>query len=1342
MSTTTTPSEAKFATDDTLQCAPSARSNEMVRKMSRHGSALPLCMSRNQQEARRQSSSILSASRRRHRRSSCLLFNCNTASSTGMTVANGWGTLIGCTEANTEVGRAIQMCSVYPSMRVNGTAFENSLNLAHRQSIHVANGSFSFPSPRQVGGADVTGGIVSVLQDDGLRQRTMSISVVPESSVTLREALEESRSVLDLSQGSIRAGSIGGAGGYGSARNSLVAAGDIAARTLTFTGGSSMVPLACAMKRAAMWEILVVTVLTHRMMEVRFRRQRLRRVLERHLLPTLMKRKRSTGSVVPKDTRLRRSARACSGDATNRGALLDDAAAVPQGTYLRDHSAFFNSLHSATLLQSFAETMTRERFLPGDIIVRAGDGSQKSMYFLISGKCEVCTERGPQDGNDPAPAGEATDVNDTARYQQKISGSAASRPIKEVIMAGTTFGGVFGGSAFFAGTYRALSQCIVWVLRAEDFESIFRSFADRAMLDKYKETLRQHSLWWLKQRYNPAKCYGSIPIYRKLTKRMSSYLDDFTPVVKVRGETIFSQGDVAGDVYCMLEGTVLRQTKGVSGTYGEDGVAQRLSTNSFTALNVVGRYLMLGEEPHLVPGVQSYTCTIISRVALFFKVSGERFVNALLDDPLFYAQLRGQLMRQRQENMALHPECLAYVPLLQRFPAEKREELVQHARPRVIGRSVSLCDPAQNISDLLIIVSGSVRDPRHYSRKATKPLEVPATCEVENPDGTPGQHSGANSHVKGSRVDRRHGTLAPKSGQGADLDTFPASSSSTEDANAVPRHWSQIKAFDGNALRRSGPNPLNNVSTDMGEAVEEDALEWNFSFRDALLSSAISASMTSSSNIPNLKGSGTFSTSSAPVMSAQQQYLAMLESAPLVYPDESEDINPPLPVQPARRFVSTLGGSWEALLLDKWPNGWESMTTVEMWTISTRMLRLMYNSCPKPVQLSILNGLRHAQKQDLQLPTLPHTKLPPMSIYTYHGEAATAAAATAAKGGGAPRAKGSSRRGGDRKVAAPSTSVWATGGSGEETGVIEVVTRHSSTTRSTDRTKSTTRTVVVTAAKEANGEGSSRVPVSARQTTSGATPLLSKKIVHTSRTVADAIQEASSHEDEPQASTSARRIQDGRRRSLRRLREAATTQSASKVTPPEPTVDSNLLACYDGVVGAADPLMLRIVRDPVAVAPSKRGTRSAMPSSASMQSAQQSPLIASEVASAAAWPTLPVMQDRWFHAVPSYEPLPGTAHAAQTLASPPVFAPNSAALASACISSVSQHRKMLEGYVTYYATTASPACSVGKTSVDGASLTGEGVVGPAPAATLTCSPSQGELGTSHMHLPKLRAYTV
>ncbi|KAG5475642.1 hypothetical protein LSCM4_04224 [Leishmania orientalis] len=1354
MSSTTAPSEAKAATDDMQQHKTLIHASDRVRKVSRRESALPLCMSRAQHEACRQSTSIHSAGKRRYQRPSFVHGNPNAVSLMAASAANGWGAFLNCAEANTEIGRAIQMCSFYPSMRVSGTAFENSLNQAHRQSTHVTNGSFSMSFHGRVGGSDGGGGIVSVLQDDGARTRAMSISVVPESSTTLREAMEESRSMLDLSQGSILAASGGVAGAHSSSRGSLSAA-DAAARTLAYTGGSNMVQLACALKRAAMWEVVVVTALTHRTMELRFRRQRLRRVLECHMLPTLLRRKRETGSVVAKGTRSRGGVNMGGCDGASQGALADDVGAVPQGTYLRDHDAFFDSLHNAALLQSFAERMTRHRFLPGDVIVRAGDLSQKAMHFLISGKCEVCTERWRQDNDDAEPADGPTAAGDHGRHRQrKTGGGAAPQPTKEVIMAGTSFGGVFGGNATFAGTYRALSQCIVWVLRTEDFEQIFRSFADRTMLDKYKEAVRQHNLWWLLQRYHPAKCYASIPIYRKLTKRMSAYLEGFTPLVKVRGETIFSHGDVAGDVYCMLEGTVLRRTKGASGAYGDDGVAQRLGTNSFTALNVSGRYLMFGEEPHLVPGVQPYTCTISSRVALFLKVSAENFVSALLDDPLLYAQLRGQLMQRRQDNMRLDLECLAYVPLLQRFPPEKRAELVQYARPRVISRSVSLCDPAQHISDLIIIVSGSVRDPRNYNQRPTRPLEVPAACESEklndasNDDDGVGR-AGANAHARSGKADRRPpGGSGAQPGQAVERNTARVSSGGAVDGTTTAGQRSHHSARGHGALQKSTLGNISDLTADEAEVAEEqDGVEWNFSFSDVGFSSTLAATVMCSNNVTNLKAGEALSAGSAPVSSAQQLQ-QLLDSAPLVYPDESEDINPALPVQPTRRFASTLGGNWEALLLDKWPNGWESVTTVEMWAIPTRMLRLVYNSCPKPVQLAILNGLRHAQKEDLQLPTLPHTKLPPMSIYTQHGEAVLAAAAAAAKDGRMPRMKGSSRRGGNKKLVSPSVNRWVTRISHEETGMVEVGAQHSGAARSSGPTKSAAQALAVKpVADNAKERQRPLVPLAAGQTAPRvALQSPKQKTAHTSCTGADATQEALPLEGGAQTNTSAWRAQDGRARSLRRLRDVASARGAMKPMPAEPAVDPALQACYDGVSGAADPLMLRIVRDPVVVAPSRRGTNGAMPAPASATSAHRLPPIASssEAAPAAAWPALTPARNRWFQAVPSYEPLPGTVNTAETLAAPPVFAPNSTVLVSAVVSPVSQHGKKLEGHVAYYTATVSSARPASRAALgDVAAASVEVVaVAAAPVATPTRLPSQMGLGIGRSNLPKRRAYAV
>ncbi|KAK7195294.1 Cyclic nucleotide-binding domain containing protein [Novymonas esmeraldas] len=1372
MSRAVSPSEAKSSAGALQQRTLSMSASERVRKLSRRESALPHCMSRAQQEARRQSASLVVSGRRRQHRPSHPSGSTAVVSLVAASTANGWGPLLSCAETNAEVSRAIQMCSFYPSMRVTGTAFENSLNLAHRQSMHVSAGA-GLPYHARIEGT-AGGSIVAGPPDDTAHSPTMSISVVPESCVTLREAMEESRSVLDLSHGSGLLAASGGGGGGG--RNSITAAGDTAARALAFTGGATMVQVACAMKRAAMWQVVIVTALAHSAMESNFRRERLRRVLERHMLPTLVRRKKVTGSVVSKRRRSKSVVNAeDDGGNASRGPPMDETTSAPQGTYLRDHDAFFDALHNAALLQSFAETMTRHRFVPGDVIARAGDSSQKAMYFLISGKCEVCTERGRQgsDGGAADLADEETAAAAAAhgyarQHQRKSGGAATSRPVKEVIMPGTSFGGVFGGSALFAGTYRALSQCIVWVLRAEEFEQLFRPFADRMMLDKYKEAVRQHSLWWLQQRYQPAKCYASIPIYRKLTKRMSTYMDDFTPVVKVRGETLFAQGDAAGDVYCMLEGTVLRRTRGAAGTYGDDGVAQRLGTNSFSALNVAGRHLMLGEEPHLVPGLQPYTCTVSSRVALFFKIPGDRFVNALLDDPSVYAQLRERLMQQRQHHMRLHPECLAYVPLLQRFPAEKREELVQYAQPRVLGRSVSVCDPAQHLSDLFIIVSGGVRDPRHYSHKAVKPLAVPASCETENPDGTAeeeggggrglGGGGGANAHGRGGgKADRRHhGGAGPQPSHG---DGGPAQHSGAAIAAAAAAaqrsHSATRDTGAGGALR--GGSTLAHPSTAGGaaEAVEQDAAEWNFSFRDVPFTSPFTGTATSLLNTMEVRptGTGGGGGGGGTAATSAQQLQQQLDSAPLVYPDESEDINPALPVQPARRFACALAGSWEALLLDKWPNGWESMTTVEVWAIPTRMLRLVYNSCPKPVQLSILNGLRCAQKEEQQLPTVPHTKLPPMSAYAPNGDAAVVAAAVAAaKDSTMESTKGVARRGGGRRPAPPPSRRTAPAAAGgDDGGVTEAGTQcTASSSRGARAPAAAAAAQGARPAAKLSSAGSPErprlaVPLALPDGAHGGAAAASarQKTAPASRSAVGAPPDAAAHGTGAHTTSTQLRAQEGRERSLRRLREATAARDVAKATPDEPKVSPALLASYGGVLGAADPLMLRIVRDPAAVAPPRRQRDAGLAATSTPTSQRLPPLLStSECAPAAAWPSLTPAQDRWFQAVPSYEPLPGTARAAQTLATPPVFAPSSTVLASAGISSIRKHGKALEGHVAYYAAGVSPTRAASRATLGGTSLADAAVVVATPAASPWRSPSQTELGVSRSPLPKRRAYVT
>lgn len=1485
---------------------------QKAQRGSRRDSVLPLCMSRDQHAALHASpaASQTASKYRKHRGSGASSGKlrqqtplvASPLATSAVTTANGWMALLAHPEANPEIARAVQMCSLYPTLRVAGTAFENSLNMAHRLSVE----SFTLLSSSRRGTEVNNGSFSAPHRDEVPRSPRMSTSVLMETSSVLREATEEWRAFHDGANGS------SGTGGNGSfhTRNSVLvpnsaSAADAVSRTIAMNGGTKMVQMACAMKRAAMWEVVVVTALAHRAMELKFRRDRLRRVLERHLLPTLVERKKTTGSVLAKRGGAARrnnnntntnNNRDPNDESTNGGGA--DSGSAPQGSYLRDHDAFFASLNSSALLQSFAETMSRHRFLPGEVIARAGQLSQRAMYFLISGKCEVTKDRSdgapdvidPSEHADTAHAGIAGTPTyrdgmhsmKAPRTRQRGAADAAalSRCVKEVIMPGATFGGIFGGSAVFAETYRALSQCIVWELRAEDFEQVFRPFSDRVMLDKYKESMRAHSLGWLQQHYQPAKVFGSIPVYRKLVSRKARYLSDFVPVVKVRGELLFAQGDLPGDVYCLLEGTVLRRTRGRGGGHGnsdDGGVAQRLATNAFSSLRAVGRFLLLGEEPHILPGVQPYSCTVSSRSALFYKISGERFVSALLDDPALYAQLRERLMKQRQSTMVLHPECLAYVPLLQRFPPEKRAELVQFAQPRVVGRSASLCEPAQHLSELMLVVSGDVCDPRRYGQKPTTSLRVPASSDGEgtggggssnnNANNNSGIHSSAHAEEGGGHHNNANNNNSSSTGAA----TRPLQSSNsfrnkngkadrrrretgvsaamhisiTSESDAAPagvkRKLNTGGGANGKRASAAVKGSMNFFDAD-GSDDDSDAdsgadgrnddgrrsrsgditgVEWNFSMTEAQVSAAFGGSAVTNNNNNTTSGGGgngnaSFQSINAggetsgfggtqrahfapPAATAAQQHQKLCQTAAIVHPDESEEINPPPPTQPTRTFLYALGGSWEALLLDKWPNGWETTSTVALWAIPTHKLRLVYNSCSKATQSYILNGLRLAQKEDQQLPSIPHTKLPPMTVYTQRGEGAVVvpgaletSSQTTTRSSVQPRrparrqgdgqqhqqrgpapslpfagtsdtagsfyqsgmesspgalaaaavAQGEEDPLGHRKKAQRPAKANNTGGGGGATSPTAHATK--ATVTVPDATRGTGAE-----ARSPRRQQQSAVSQSPPRNTSttSPSPTPSKSKAKTDKQSGSKSVERTPRGNGEDDGTRGKAGASDRGSKHNYLRHKSTRATAASTLTPPPapvTIDPAVKAAYDGVLDATDPLMLRIVRDPVMVTAaasptlstmagggaSGSGTSSSSKRAAALAGRSLPPLAASVPppatgVSSAAWPAQAPAQERWFQAVPSYEPLPGTVRAAETLAAPPVFAPNSTVLASAGVGPSSVHGRMLESHVAYYAATVSPtAASVTKR---GGAAAGVG---------------ERSVGVSPHPLPKRRAYAA
>lgn len=1195
---------------------------------NRKGSAYPLCMSREQRQALQLSSFTSTAasprpshrpSRPRRKDSSC-----NTSVSVGS--ATGWtGLMSNYSDVKTDVQRALHMCSRYPTMKVRGTAFENSLHLSHRQSTPSAASSL-LASPK----------LSTIIQNTELpgRSPAASISIIPDSSAVLKEAFDDSQT------------------------GDQLRGADRSLNRSTHIMGSSMVQLASAMKRAAMWETVVATALAQKSLEERFRRERLRHALEKYLLPRLLFNKRTTGAYFI--ARPRSSRQQLTSLSVEEGADLDPSRPTttaaderPQGSYLKENDAFFESLNNSVLLQSLADTMTRQRYLPGDIMARAGEPSQRAMFFLISGKCEFRDDGRATDFNTTHPQLSKTVVDEGRPGSGTVNDvePAVPRVTREVLKAGGSFGGIFGGCAVFTGNYRAISQCIVWRLQCEDFERIFVPFADRVMIEKYKEAMRAHHFWWLRHHYTPSKIYSSMPIYRMMTHSPFKYAADFEPVVKVRGELLFSQGSAAGDVFCLLEGTVRRRTNGPDGLY-TSGVEQLIGTNSFSAINVAGRYLLLGEEPHLVPGAQPYTCIVSSRAALLYRISGENFVSALLDYPSLFADMRKKLIDQRLANMRLDPACLAKVPLLQPFPSSVREGLIRHAKPRIFSRSQPLCDPAQHLAEIFIIVEGSVRDPRSFGHKPVRPLPTPPPSDENSSDD---DDSRLADGLRFNLGNRKAAFGREKHGKGKGGGPL------------AKRH------LDVPAERKFTTNPSSPTRKMMSEETD-DSRVWSFSFDGAALEK---------------------------VFATPERVLPAKEEEPsspvVVYPNESSELNPPLPLQPATHFLCTIGGTWEGLFLDKWPNGWETTTTVGAWAIPTLQIRLAFNGCAKQDQAAILTSLRQRQRLEQSLSVVPHTKLPPMSVYAQHSEAghvlsvpanrpvASATSSTSktsrnnrriGSGGGSngynstdgspqkvDSGSGAASRRARRKTesdGAPSVQRGYSGDAAAPSAYTAgfVPSTSTSPARRAGKPTATVSAAAMAAAKQTTLQPKRTVVLSTASLTSAMRPLGSAAVE-----LLGGPPVASAQTDTKEA------VQAARNRARTHIKPAPKVV----VLPP---IDPAVVAAYKGNLEAEDPLLLRIVRDPTA----QTGSRAQPP--------QTFPV-------ASTWPLLTPPRDRWFQAVPSYEPLPGTAEGSGIQAAPPVFSPNSTLLAS--LGHGKSHGKTLDAHVNYF-TNSSPTATGWRTA--------------------------------------------
>ncbi|KAH9586515.1 Cyclic nucleotide-binding domain [Trypanosoma melophagium] len=636
----------------------------------------------------------------------------------------------------------------------------------------------------------------------------------------------------------------------------------------------SVVQHAARLKRGCMWEVIISNFLAHQAWQELYRLRRLRAVLEELLLPILLRKRgiKGTLSATSKKTRVHPPL-----------LLREDDGQKAQGSFLIEHSPFFAALHNPKFCEALAEVVNRYRFSAGEAIVSAGSPSQNALYILFSGKCDAIL-----------PSNEAVKVVTRSRVQ-----------------TGGIFGGLFGGKSVFAGTYRAVSQCIVWVIAREDFEILFGQYADENMKNVYLSAFKKYQMERLQQCYPMPQSMSRVPIYRNIDRTIEEYVKDFEPLVLTNGDVLFNQGDPPGVVYCLLEGYVRREQLGPDMTY-ETGTEQILSPNNADnnfALNT--RFLLLGEEPHILPGALRYRCTVVSRAALFYKIEGERFVNALLDDAGLFLQVREKLITQRRLWMKLAPEALTTVPILAGLPFSNLNTIAHAAEPRVVERCVSICEPAQNIREIYILTVGDVRDPRHFNRVPTQPVVLPP------PESDDSQEKLVN---KGKKEKVLKSRPVPRGKDGKDMNATNTAGqlTSSRPQNVV----AATEAVAASPVFNSAPNA------------------WSF---------FCSLDSDNENNI--------------------------------TYPDEHQELSPPLPPNPAKNFLCTIGGGWEGLLLEKWPNGWETTTTVELWALPMLTIRTEFNSTPKLIQSTIIYNARDLQMRELGLTAPIIAKLPRLSVY-------------------------------------------------------------------------------------------------------------------------------------------------------------------------------------------------------------------------------------------------------------------------------------------------------------------------------------------------------------------------
>ncbi|RNF02608.1 hypothetical protein TraAM80_06273 [Trypanosoma rangeli] len=878
---------------------------------------------------------------------------------------------------------------------------------------------------------------------------------------------------------------------------------------------SSVVSFASRLKRACMWSVIILAVRVHCAWREAFRRQVLRAALEQLLLPIILQRRGENGVA----KRIFRRPH-CIGPEL----LRDDDGLNPQGNFIWDNCEFFRSLGSQSFCEELTKVVLRHRHFSGNAIVSVGAPSQDAMHILVSGRCDAIT-----------PSSEANNKVQRSR-----------------LAVGASFGGIFGGREVYTKVYRAISQCVVWVIPRNDFEVLFSRYADNAMKEIYLNALKRHHMERLLRSYPLPQCMSRVPIYRHIDREIEDYAKDFTPLVLTKGDVLFEQGEPPGDVYCLLEGEVQRQQLGADMTY-EGGTSQILSPHeSDNKFSLSTRFLLLGEEPHILPAPLRYKCSVFSRFALFFKVKGDRFVDALLDDAKLFLRIRANLTAQIRSSMRLSTEALVRVPLLREMSGSHLHNILNAAEPRVVERYTSICEPAQAVREIYLLTAGEVQDPRQFNRVATLPMSPPASEEEEAPEDT---------HPKGKK-ERNPKHIFTGQEKGGKMPTCPR----PHETVVIGR------------IPFRGDSELTPVSLGTPHS------QWSF-FQG--------------------NNHGDFTNG-------------------ITYPDEQHDLAPALPPNPAKNFLCTVGGGWEGLLVEKWPNGWETSTTVELWAIPALTIRTEFNSLPDSLQKSILLCARTMQMHALGLSSIVVAKLPPMSVFVPPEKRVKKTSLVLERGQTQEKSITTHKR----KYAASGHSYERSTPSGSRRGRVTGDLSRSHASTLSGSSPSFLENEDMAFSRKMTSQRRALRPSPLSQTPSKKSPVFRKK----EKNVKIEPKDAASNVDLVPTEAPKPKAGPPPLLFLRKL--------ASKLVEKPPIITREMCALYAG----QEP-QKGIIRQLQPIANKVAGA-----ANNAVTFADQKP----------SWPVASGAQKQWFHVVPSFAPLPGTVNNHNYIGSTPSLLPNTA----------------------------------------------------------------------------------